>query len=105
MAGADEASKAVLKLAETLPAAELLRLQARCDTALIWALVQARLRAGDSAAEALAGTVRQIQDAGGTGRFNLLLTDGAVIAATAAGDSLFYCQRAGGVMIASEPSR
>ncbi len=42
--------------------------------------------------------------AGGTGRFNLLLTDGEMIAATAAGDSLCYQQRPGAVIVASEPS-
>ncbi len=102
--GIEQASAAVLKLAESLPAADLLRLQARCDTSLIWALVLARLRDGESPARALAGTVGQIEGAGGTGRFNLLLTDGSVIAATAAGDSLFYQQRGAGVIVASEPS-
>jgi dimethylhistidine N-methyltransferase len=95
---------AVLRLAEKLSAADLLRLQARCDTALIWALVQARLRSGEPAAAALAGTVGDIAAAGGAGRFNLLLTDGEVIAATAAGDTLYYQQRPTGVIVASEPS-
>jgi len=48
--------------------------------------------------------VRDIWAAGGTGRFNLLLTDGEVIAATAAGDTLFWRRREGGVVVASEPS-
>jgi gamma-glutamyl hercynylcysteine S-oxide hydrolase len=98
------AADAVLRLAQSLPAADLLGLAARCDSALIWALVLARLRAGEGAADALAGTVGDIIAAGGTGRFNLLLTDGEVIAATAAGDTLWYCQRLGGVIVASEPS-
>jgi gamma-glutamyl hercynylcysteine S-oxide hydrolase len=101
--GQPDPAAAVLRLAELLPAAELLRLQARCDTALIWAMVQVRLRAGERPADALAGTIGQIRAAGGTGRFNLLLTDGAVIAATAAGDSLCYLRRPGRVLIASEP--
>ncbi len=103
-AGADDGAAAVLRLAETLTAAELLRLQSRCDTALIWALVQRKLDAGESAAAALAGTVDEIEAAGGIGRFNLLLTDGEVIAATAVGESLFYQQRDGGVIVTSEPS-
>ena len=82
-----EAAAAVLRLAGGVSAAELLAVQARCDTALIWALVLARLRAGEQAPAALAGTVAAIWAAGGTGRFNLLLTDGHEIAATAAGDS------------------
>jgi len=99
-----EAAAAVLRLAEALPAADLLRLQARCDTALLWGMVLPRLRAGERLADALAGTVTDIWAAGGTGRFNLLLTDGAVIAATAAGDSLCYRHRPDGVIVASEPS-
>ncbi len=94
----------MLRLAESLPAADLLGLQARCDTALIWALVRRRLQAGEQPGAALAGTITEISSAGGSGRFNLLLTDGEVIAATAAGDSLYYQQRGGGVIVASEPS-
>ncbi len=99
-----EAAAAVLRLAGRLPAADLLALQARSDTALLWAMVLARLRDGETAADALAGTVADIWAAGGTGRFNLLLTDGDVIAATAAGDSLCYRHGAGGIVVASEPA-
>ena len=38
-----------------------------------------------------------------TGRFNFLLTDGQVIAATAAGDTLYYRSSDRAVVIASEP--
>jgi gamma-glutamyl hercynylcysteine S-oxide hydrolase len=93
----------VTRLAASLPAADLLALQARCDTALIWALVLARLRAGNRAGEALAGTLADIREAGATGRFNLLLTDGKDIAATAAGDTLCYRYLPDGVVVASEP--
>jgi gamma-glutamyl hercynylcysteine S-oxide hydrolase len=89
-------------LAATLPAAALLGLEARVDSALLWALVLHRLRAGLGAAEALADTVGALGTAGVTGRFNLLLTDGQVIAATAAGDTLWYRSGAA-VMVASEP--
>jgi glutamine amidotransferase len=99
-----DAAAAVLRLAGGLTAADLLGLQARCDTALLWGMVLPRLRAGTRPAEALAGTVRDIWAAGGTGRFNLLLTDGQTIAATAAGDSLCYRHRPDGVIVASEPS-
>jgi dimethylhistidine N-methyltransferase/ergothioneine biosynthesis protein EgtC len=104
IAGADDASAAVIRLAEKLTAADLLRLQARCDTALIWAMVQNRLKAGEQPGNALAATVSDIAAAGGVGRFNLLLTDGEVIAATAAGDSLYYTRTDGGVLVGSEPS-
>jgi glutamine amidotransferase len=100
----DQAAAAVLRLCESLTAADLLGLQARSDAALIWALVLQRLLAGEGLAGALAGTVRQIAAAGCTGRFNLLLTDGEVIAATAAGDSLCYRPQGGAVTVASEPS-
>jgi glutamine amidotransferase len=39
-----------------------------------------------------------------TGRFNFLLTDGQVIAATSAGDTLWYRSGPGAVVVASEPS-
>ena len=39
-----------------------------------------------------------------TGRFNLLLTDGTTIAATAAGDTLCWRSDGAGTVVASEPS-
>jgi glutamine amidotransferase len=59
--------------------------------------------AGQPAAAALAGTVAAVQAAGLDGRFNFLLTDGRVIAATAAGDTLFYRRQDDAVVVASEP--
>ncbi len=102
-AGPDPDAAAVRRLAEQLSAAELLQLRSHCDTALIWALVVKRLRAGEPPAQALSGTVADVRAAGGTGRLNLLLTDGSVIAATAAGDSLCYREVPAGVVVASEP--
>jgi gamma-glutamyl hercynylcysteine S-oxide hydrolase len=90
-------------IAGTLPAADLLALESRCDSALIWALVLSRLRAGLGPAAALAAVLRQLQAARVAGRFNLLLTDGQVIAATAAGDTLCYRRDAAGLTVASEP--
>ncbi|HEY1344731.1 MAG TPA: hypothetical protein VGF54_07100, partial [Streptosporangiaceae bacterium] len=92
-------------LAASLPAEDLLTLEARCDSALAWALVAARLKAGEPAGQALAGVIAGLGRHGVTGRFNFLLTDGAVITATAAGDTLCY-RAAGpgaGVVVASEP--
>ena len=95
-------------LAASLPAEDLLTLEARCDSALAWALVVARLKAGAPPGQALAGVIANLGRHGITGRFNFLLTDGEVISATAAGDTL--CYRAGtagpdgaGVVVASEP--
>ena len=69
-------------------------LEALSDSALLWALTLQRLRAGRSLDAALAGTVGAVEAAGGTGRLNLLLTDGRSVAATACGDTLWYRQTA-----------
>jgi gamma-glutamyl hercynylcysteine S-oxide hydrolase len=90
-------------LAATLPARSLLGLEARVDSTLLWALVLDRLCRGLAPAGALADTVAAIRAAGAGGRFNFLLTDGRVIAATAAGDTLFYRHRDDAVLVASEP--
>jgi glutamine amidotransferase len=90
-------------LAATLPAASLLELEARVDSALLWALVLHRLRQGLSPTEALVRTAEALCTAGVTGRFNFLLTDGRVIAATTAGHTLYYRQEPGRVTVASEP--
>ncbi|MGW0734985.1 ergothioneine biosynthesis protein EgtC [Streptomyces sp. NPDC002851] len=91
-------------LAAGLPPQELLALEARCDAALVWALLLHRLRAGRPAGQALAATVREAAAAAPGSRLNLLLTDGASITATAWGDTLWY--RTGpehGTVVASEP--
>ncbi len=81
----------------------LSELEALVDSALLWALVLERLRAGAPMDAALTGTIAAVTAAGGTGRFNFLLTDGTTIAATACGDTLWYRQRADSVTVASEP--
>ena len=90
-------------LAGTLPVASLLGLEARVDSALLWALVRHRLELGLGPADALADTVRAVRATGAGGRFNFLLTDGRVITATAAGDTLCYRLTGGAVVVASEP--
>ena len=72
-------------LAATLSPLELLSLDARVDSALLWALTLHQLRAGATPEEALAAVIGLLDVAEVTGRFNFLLTDGATIAATAAG--------------------
>jgi glutamine amidotransferase len=69
-------------------------LEALSDAALLWALALQRLRAGLPLDAALAGTIGAVEAAGGTGRLNLLLTDGRSVAATAYGDTLWYRQTA-----------
>ncbi|WP_371501068.1 ergothioneine biosynthesis protein EgtC [Kitasatospora sp. NBC_00374] len=93
------------KAAAALPPAELLALEARSDSALVWALVLHRLRAGASPGEALDDTVRALARYG-EARLNLLLTDGTSIAATSWGDTLFHRTErgaGGAVLVASEP--
>ena len=91
-------------LAAALPPEELLRLQARCDAALLWALVQHRLARGDAPGDALADTVPAVAAAAPGSRLNLLLTDGTTIAATTWGDTLFHLALpGGGTVVASEP--
>ena len=90
-------------LAALLPPAELLELEARSDSALLWALTLHRLRRGADLGEALAGTVADVA-AHTTGRLNLLLTDGTSLAATTWGDDLHHRSLPGlGTVVASEP--
>ncbi|MFF3749447.1 ergothioneine biosynthesis protein EgtC [Streptomyces sp. NPDC002018] len=90
--------------AAALPAEELLSLQAGSDSALLWALVLHRLRAGDEPGGALADTVLDVATAAPASRLNLLLTDGVSIAATAWGDTLWYLTGPGDrTVVASEP--
>ncbi|MFJ6632069.1 ergothioneine biosynthesis protein EgtC [Streptomyces sp. NPDC091376] len=94
----------VAPLAAALPAAELLSLESRCDSAFVWALVMHRLRDGDEMGEALAGTVLEVAAAAPESRLNLLLTDGVTITATAWGDTLWYLAGPGrSTVVASEP--
>ncbi|MGW2590754.1 ergothioneine biosynthesis protein EgtC [Streptomyces sp. NPDC001515] len=90
--------------AATLAPAELLGLTARCDSALVWALVRHRLAAGDALPGAVAATVREVAEAAPGSRLNLLLTDGRTIVATAWGDTLCYLSEPGRhTVVASEP--
>ncbi|MFF1722513.1 ergothioneine biosynthesis protein EgtC [Streptomyces sviceus] len=91
-------------LTASLPAAELLSMEARNDSAFVWALVLNRLRGGDEQGQALADTVLEVAEAAPDSRLNLLLTDGEAITATAWGDTLWYLRRPGtGTVVASEP--
>ncbi|MDT0441792.1 ergothioneine biosynthesis protein EgtC [Streptomyces johnsoniae] len=78
---------------EPLTAAELLGLDARSDSALLWAMTGRRLTAGLPPGEALADIVRTTAAARPDARLNLLLTDGSTIAATRHGDTLWYRRR------------
>ncbi|MFF3846924.1 ergothioneine biosynthesis protein EgtC [Streptomyces sp. NPDC002328] len=91
------------RLVRTLPAADVLSMEARNDSAFVWALVLARLRAGDTGAQALADTVQEVAAAAPGSRLNLLLTDGDTITATAWGDTLWHLTEPGRTVVASEP--
>ncbi|MFR9799666.1 ergothioneine biosynthesis protein EgtC [Streptomyces sp. MS06] len=91
-------------LSRTLPPEDLLALEARNDSALVWALVLARLRGGETMPQALADTVLDVAAAAPGSRLNLLLTDGETVAATAWGDTLWYLTEPGlRTVVASEP--
>ncbi|WP_406162679.1 ergothioneine biosynthesis protein EgtC [Streptomyces canus] len=95
---------ALAPLTAALPPADLLSMEARNDSAFVWALVLNRLRRGDEEGQALADTVLEVAEAAPGSRLNLLLTNGESIAATAWGDTLWYLQRPGtGTVVASEP--
>ncbi|MGH3492180.1 MAG: ergothioneine biosynthesis protein EgtC [Sciscionella sp.] len=95
--------RAAASMAERLPASDLLALEAPTDSALLWALLRADLRAGRDPAAALARLVRTADAAAPKSRLNLLLTDGSTIYATAWRHSLWWCARPDSVTVASEP--
>jgi len=73
------------------------------DSAVLWALVLHRLRAGEGMAGALAGVVTEVAGRAG-GRLNLLATDGEQLVATRCGDTLYVNPCPDGVLVASEPT-
>lgn len=93
----------VAGLAATLPVTDLLTLDAPTDSALLWALVRHRLRAGTPPDAALAGVVAEVAAAAPGSRLNLLLTDGTAIWATAWWHSLAVRPEPDAVTVASEP--
>jgi ergothioneine biosynthesis protein EgtC len=94
---------AALGAAAGLNAEDLLRLEARSDSALLWAVISGRLRRGEPAGRALAVVVRQVAAVRPEARLNLLLTDGETITATRYGDTLWYRTTPDSVLVASEP--
>jgi gamma-glutamyl hercynylcysteine S-oxide hydrolase len=90
-------------LAGRLPVTDLLTLDAGTDSALLWALLRHRLRAGADPASALAGVVVAVVEAAPDSRLNLLLTDGATIWATAWSHALSVRITEDTALVASEP--
>ncbi|MEU7611391.1 ergothioneine biosynthesis protein EgtC [Micromonospora sp. NPDC049204] len=94
---------AVVPLAAGLPVRDLLTLDAATDSALLWALVRHRLRAGEDPSEAVGRTVTDVAAAAPGSRLNLLLTDGRRAVASVYGHALSVRATPGSVLLASEP--
>lgn len=94
--------ESTLKLAEGLPVADLLRLGAPTDSALLWALIAGRLSDGVPPADAVAAVVQEVEAAAPGSRLNLLLTDGEQLVATSWTHSLRVRQTADSVTVSSE---
>jgi dimethylhistidine N-methyltransferase/ergothioneine biosynthesis protein EgtC len=90
-------------LAERLPVVDLVTLDAPTDSALLWALVRDRLRAGDSAEQALTAVTLEAAEAAPGSRLNLMLTDGRVLVATRWWHALSILSTSDSVVVASEP--
>ncbi|GGS34094.1 hypothetical protein GCM10010171_30570 [Actinokineospora fastidiosa] len=93
----------VADLASTLPAVDLMTMDAPTDSAFLWVLVRNRLRAGATLADALSSVVADVIARAPDSRLNLLLTDGRTMAATTWWHSLSVLRADDAVVIASEP--
>lgn len=94
----------VAALAGTLPALSLLTLEAATDSALLWALLRARVAAGEDVPEACARLVADVLEAAPGSRLNLLVVHGDRVVATAVNHALAVRSHAdGAVTVASEP--
>ncbi|WP_067826659.1 ergothioneine biosynthesis protein EgtC [Actinomadura kijaniata] len=82
--------------------AEVPDARAPVDSALVFALAARHWREGAPLGDGLAETVRTVT-ALAPGRYNLLAADGAALAATTWGDSLFTRAAPDGLWISSEP--
>ena len=88
---------------DPLDPADLLSLEARSDTALLWLLIYRELRRGVAPERALCTVIRAVAEVRPTARLNFLLTDGESIFATRYGDTLWYRAGPGSILVASEP--
>jgi gamma-glutamyl hercynylcysteine S-oxide hydrolase len=93
----------VAGLAATLPARDLLTLDAPTDAALLWALVRHGLRRGADLAKSIVDTLLAVYEAAPRSRLNLLLTDGHTAVATTWWHALSVRQATGSTLISSEP--
>jgi len=93
----------VAALAARLPVTDLLLMDAPTDSALLWALLRARLAAGEKAADAVAALVTEVAEFAPESRLNLLLTDGTQVVGTAWTHALWVRALDDAVVVASEP--
>lgn len=93
----------MIEPARGLPVTDLLTLDAPIDSALLWAMVRARLRAGQDMAKAASEVVAEVAKAAPGSRLNLLLTDGRAVVATTWTHSLSVLSTGQAMVVASEP--
>ncbi len=91
------------ELAKTLPVTELLTLEAPTDSAVLWALLRARLATGEDPLEAVAALTAAVEAAAPGSRLNFLLTDGETLIGTAWTHALSLLETPAGVLLSSEP--
>jgi gamma-glutamyl hercynylcysteine S-oxide hydrolase len=91
-------------LAAELDAVDLLTLEARADSALLWAVLRRRVDAGEDPAKAVEAVVGAALAAAPDARLNLLLTDGIAVFATTWTHALSVHAADGAVTVASEPT-
>jgi glutamine amidotransferase len=99
----DDFAAHAVAIRELLPATAAAEVETPSDAALLGALTLHRLRSGETPGDALASVVADVA-AITAGRLNLLLTDGATVAATTYGDTLVTRREPDGVLVASEPT-
>lgn len=90
-------------LAQSLPTADLLRLEAPTDSALLWALVRRRLLDGEDPERVVEQLTAEVARAAPDSRLNLLLCDGESAVATTWGHSLSFVEGPEHVVVSSEP--
>jgi L-histidine Nalpha-methyltransferase len=95
--------ESVVGLAERLPVVDLVTLDAPTDSALLWALLRDRLRAGEPAELAVEAVTLEIAEAAPGSRLNLLLTNGRELVATTWWHSLSVLRGPDAIVVSSEP--
>lgn len=95
--------ESVSGLAKALPVTDLMTLEAPTDSVVLWALLRARLEAGEHPLEAVRGLILEVDTAAPGSRLNFLLTDGETLIGTTWTHALSMRNTGSGVLLASEP--